>query len=99
MQDLTLIFFGSNSEFGMATQRAHAFIVGQRVTITDAPRELPAGLPLNDQKAIKASVGEPGIFVGADPYGNLEIEFNRPQGHCRTIWVDPGVVVPYEGGK
>ncbi len=54
------------------------FEAGQLVTIIEAPEELLRGLPTADQKAIKACVGQPGTYLGTDPHGYLEIEFNRP---------------------
>jgi hypothetical protein len=73
-----------------------SFEAGRRVTITKAPRELLNDLPILDQKAVAACVGKPGVFVGVDLHGNLEVEFSLKRNEFHTIFVNPTVVVPFE---
>ena len=65
--------------------------VGDEVMLLAAPSELLSNLPIEDQNAVKAQVGNILIVQDIDEYGNPELEFYEPDepNHSHTIWLDP----------
>lgn len=64
---------------------------GDRVLYLEARETLLAGLPADDQAAIRAQVGKEMTVEGFDDYGHVELEFLE-QGDKyinHTIWVEP----------
>lgn len=65
------------------------------VRLLRASPELLQGLPAEDQAAIKWAAKEVSMrMVGADGYGNVELEFKDPAGTRHFIFVRPADVVP-----
>lgn len=64
---------------------------GVSVRLLSAPPDLLSGLPLEDQKAIKWAASDiiKLKFIGADDYGNAELEFRDPGGCMHWIFVKP----------
>lgn len=64
---------------------------GGKVTYLEAREHLLRGLPVSDQKAIRAQLGKEMMVAGLDDYGNVELEFFEAEEiwHSHTIWVDP----------
>ncbi|MBL0421727.1 hypothetical protein JI739_15320 [Ramlibacter sp. AW1] len=68
-------------------------IDGASVRLIRAPAELLRGLPLEDQEAIRWATNEVAMrLVGADDYGNVELEFKDPSGTRHWIFVQPTCV-------
>ena len=71
--------------------------VGDKVVLVAVPPGLLHGLPDEDQRAIRAIVGQPVSFLGYDEDGRAELEFADPfdgdpenyYSHTHTIWVAP----------
>lgn len=66
---------------------------GDLVVILNVPYTLLAGLPDDDQDAIKSIIGKPVTFAGIS-YGQAELEFSDNQGDVHTIWVDADKIRP-----
>lgn len=63
---------------------------GASVKLLRAPPDLLRGLPAEDQEAIKWAANEVNMrLVGADDYGNVELEFKDPAGTRHWIFVRP----------
>jgi hypothetical protein len=60
---------------------------GDPVLLLSVPPTLIAGLPEEDQQAIRSVVGKTVTFAGIT-YGQAEVEFRDSQGEEHTIWVD-----------
>jgi hypothetical protein len=66
---------------------------GVSVKLLRAAPELLRGLPDEDQQAIKWAANEVDMrMVGADDYGNVELEFKAPDGARHWIFVRPADV-------
>lgn len=66
---------------------------GDLVIVLSVPPKLLAGLPEDDQVAIRAVIGKPAKFAGMS-YGQAEIEFRDEQGDEHTIWLDADKIKP-----
>lgn len=66
---------------------------GLSVRLLHARPELLRGLPEDDQEAILwATEGVNMLLVGTDDFGNVELEFDDPEGDTHWIFVRPGDV-------
>jgi hypothetical protein len=66
---------------------------GRSVILVSAPLALLAGLPEEDQQAVRSIVGRPVTYVGPN-YGQAELEFVDNDGDGHTIWVDFSLLRP-----
>jgi hypothetical protein len=66
---------------------------GDLVVLISVPPGLIAGLPEEDQTAIRSVIGKPVKFAGM-VYGQAELEFKDTQGAEHTIWVDTDQIRP-----
>lgn len=62
--------------------------IGDRVRILTIPASLPAGLPIEDQLAIKAQLGKLLVVESIREAGELELEFFDADGNPHTIWLE-----------
>lgn len=69
------------------------FVPGRSVILKSVPPGLLAGLPADDQKAIRSIVGQPVTFVGFS-FGQAEVEFVDREGDGHTIWIEPSYLQP-----
>lgn len=66
---------------------------GVAVRLRRAPPDLLRGLPDDAQAAICWAAGEVDmLLVGMDDYGNVELEFEDPDGDMHWIFVKPNEV-------
>lgn len=65
---------------------------GDFVLLTKVPPGLLEGLPLEDQRAIRAVVGKPILLSEYDKDGRLELEFTDRKGTIHFIYVQPSFV-------
>jgi len=62
--------------------------IGDYVTFETATQELLYDLPIEDQHAIKAQIGNVFEIKGFNEQGNPELEFEDETGVLHTIWVE-----------
>jgi hypothetical protein len=82
----------------MASERENPH-VGEQVIFLALPPGLLDGLPEEDQRAIRAKVGQPVTLVGYDEDGRAELSFDDPfdgrtppYSHTHSIWVAPAFI-------
>jgi hypothetical protein len=67
--------------------------IGDLAVLISVSPALIAGLPEEDQTAIRSVVGKPVKFAGIS-YGQAELEFKDTHGDEHTIWVDTDQIRP-----
>lgn len=75
---------------------------GTMVVLRELPPGLLDGLPAEDQRAIRAIVGQPVLLSAYDADGRAELEFSDPfytqtehSTLTHTIYVAPGFIDPH----
>ena len=70
---------------------------GKQVVLVGLPSAFLNGLPVEDQRAITAMIGQPVTLVGYDEDGRAELEFDDPfDGSSHYIWVAPKFIAPIQ---
>ena len=69
---------------------------GSSVVLTELPPRLVDGLPLEDQQAIRAVVGQPVVLSDYDDSGSVELQFTDSRGDIHFIYVNPSFIRPVE---
>jgi len=69
---------------------------GDMVVLTEVPKGLLNGLPIEDHKAISEIVGKPSLLTKYDSYGRAELKFADSEGVIHFIYVNPTVIGPIE---
>jgi len=64
---------------------------GAKVVLDVLPPGLINGLPVEDQLAIKAIIGQP-VTLGGYSFGQAEVVFIDHEGAEHTIWVEPNLL-------
>jgi hypothetical protein len=73
-------------------QDGNKIIIGTKVRMLVAPKELISGLPASDQSAIQAIVGKVMIVKNFDKYGHAELRFRDKHKIIHYIWVRPSAL-------
>jgi hypothetical protein len=71
----------------------------KQVVLVGLPSGFLDGLPVEDQRAITAMIGQPVTLVGYDEDGRAELEFADPfdgPNSSHTIWVAPEFMAPIQ---
>jgi len=72
---------------------------GNQVVLMGLPSGFLKGLPVEDQRAITAMIGQPVTLAGFDEDGRAELEFADPfdgPNSSHTIWVAPEFISPIQ---